>query len=51
MIPDPMLMMATRFGFRHCEVRNEEASVGNSLEEKDPGMTSISNCGAFANEF
>jgi len=46
-----MLIMASRFVFRHCEVRNEEASAGNSLVEKDPGMTRISNGGAFANEF
>lgn len=46
-----MVIMARRLVFRHCEVRNEEASSGNSLEEKDPGMTSMSNGGAFAKEF
>ena len=50
-MPDAMLMIAMRFGFRHCEVRKSVAETGNSIIEKDPGITMMSNCGAFANEF
>lgn len=42
-MPEAMLMMAMRLGFRHCEVRNEVASTGSSLDEKDPGMKRMSN--------
>ena len=50
-MPDAMLMIAMRFGFRHCEVRKSVAETGNSIIKKDPGITMMSNCGAFANEF
>jgi hypothetical protein len=50
-MPDAMLMMAMRLGFRHCEVRKSVAETGSSIVEKDPGMIKMSNCGALANEF
>jgi hypothetical protein len=42
-IPEAMLMMAMRLGFRHCEVRNDVASTGKVVDEKVPGMTRMSN--------
>jgi len=36
-------MIAMRLGFRHCEVRKEVASTGIVFDEKDPGMTRMSN--------
>lgn len=32
-------------------VRKVEADTGSSSDEKEPGMTKTSNCGAFSNEF
>jgi hypothetical protein len=46
-----MLIMATKLGFEHCELRNEVAEAGNSLDEKDPGTMSMSNCGELSKEF
>jgi hypothetical protein len=46
-----MPIIAMRSGFRHCDVRKSMAETGNSLVEKDPGTTMMSNCGALANEF
>jgi hypothetical protein len=50
-IPETMLMMAMKVELEHWLVRNVVAAPGNSLAEKDPGTTRISNCGAFSNEF
>jgi hypothetical protein len=50
-MPDAMLMTASRSACEDWVVRNCEADTGNSLEVKDPGMSTISNCGAFSNEF
>lgn len=36
-------MTAMRLGFRHCEVRKEVASASIAVDEKDPGMTRMSN--------
>jgi hypothetical protein len=50
-MPEAMLIMARRLGLRHWEVRKLVAQTGSSVEEKEPGISRISKCGAFTKEF
>jgi hypothetical protein len=50
-IPEEILKIACRSGLEHCAAKKVVAAGGSSLAVKEPGMTSTSNCGAFANEF
>jgi hypothetical protein len=46
-----MLITATIPTSEACVVTNSVADTGSSVDVKDPGITRMSNCGAFAKEF
>lgn len=50
-IPDTSDMMAMKFGFEHCVVRNKIAEGGSGPVENEPGIRRMSNCGEFSKEF
>lgn len=44
-------MMAIRLGLEHCRLRKALAEIGNGKVENEPGIRSMSNCGALSKEF